>query len=83
MRDFTMENFAISKVLENLPVPRYKLKEYNGDDIIGSFFEDELVKFKPPEFSNIEILKTRAKGKKKEYLVHYVGWKKTKGLKQL
>ena len=38
MRDFTIENFTISKVLENLPVPRYKLKEYNGDDIVGKFF---------------------------------------------
>ena len=46
MRDFTNEDFTITKVLENLPVPRYILKEYNGDDIIGSFFEDELVKFK-------------------------------------
>ena len=59
MRDFTIENFTITKVLENLPVPRYKLKEYNGEDIVGSFFVDELVKFKPPEFYNIEILKLR------------------------
>ena len=57
MKDFTIKTFTNSKVLENLPVPRYKLKEYNGGDIIGSFFEDELVKFKPPEFYNIEILK--------------------------
>ena len=38
MKDFTIENFTITKVLENLPVPRYKLKEYNGDDIVGSLF---------------------------------------------
>ena len=90
MRDFTIENFSITKVLENLPVPRYKLKEYNGDDIVGSFFEDELVRFQPSEFYNIEILKTRGKGKKKEFLVHYIGWpnsydewKKAKDVKQL
>ena len=35
MRDFKIENVAISKVFENLPVPRYKLKEYNGEDIVG------------------------------------------------
>ena len=42
------------------------------------------------EFYNIEILKTRGKGKKKEFLVHYVGWpntydewKKSKDVKQL
>ena len=55
MRDFTIENFTITKVLENLPVPRYKLNEYNVDDIVGSFFEEELVKYKPPEFYDIEI----------------------------
>ena len=38
MRDFTTKNFTISKILENIPVPRYKFKEYNGGDIIGSFF---------------------------------------------
>ena len=37
MRDFTIENFTITKVLENLPVSRYKLKVYNGEDIVGSF----------------------------------------------
>ena len=58
--------------------------------LLENFFEDELVKFKPPEFYNIEILKSRGKGKKKEYLVHYVGWpntydewKKAKDLKHL
>ena len=90
MRDFTIENFTITKVLENLPVPRYKLREYNGDEIVGSFFEDELVRFQPPEYYNIEILKTRGKGKRKEYLVHYIGWpntydewKKASDMKQL
>ena len=26
LRDFTIENFTSTKVLENLPVPRYKLE---------------------------------------------------------
>ena len=51
--------------------------------LLEVFFEDESVKFKPPEFYDIEISKSKCKGKKKEYLVHYVGWKKAKGLKQL
>ena len=48
------------------------------------------VKFNPSEFYNIDILKTRGKGKKKEFLVHYIGWpnsydewKKAKDVKQL
>ena len=77
MEDFTEEIFTISNVLTNLPVPRYQLKEYNGDVVVGSFFEDELVRYDTPEFYQIEIIKTRGKGKKKEYLVHYKGWPNT------
>ena len=77
MEDFTTEIFTITEVLNNLPVPRYKLKEYNGDEVVGSFFEDELVRYKPPEFYEIDVIKTRGKGKKKEYLVHYRGWPST------
>ena len=74
MEDFTTEIFTINKVLNNLPVPRYKLNEYNGDEVVGSFFEDELVKYNPPEFYEIDVIKTKGKGKKKQYLVHYRGW---------
>ena len=59
MEDFTEEIFTISNVLTNLPVPRYQLKEYNGDVVVGSFFEDELVRYDTPEFYQIEIIKTR------------------------
>ena len=76
MQDFTTETFIITKVLTNLPVPRYQLKEFNGSEVIGSFFQDELVKYNPPEYE-IDVIKTRGKGKKKEYLVHYRGWPST------
>ena len=74
MKDFTPEIFTIIEVLLNLPVPRYTLKEYNGDVVKGSFFEEELVRYDPPEFYEIDVIKTRGKGKRKEYLVHYRGW---------
>ena len=74
MEDFSEEIFIVSKVLTNLPVPRYKLKEYNGEEIVGSFFEDELVRYDLPEFYEIDIINSRGKGKKKEHLVHYRGW---------
>ena len=77
MEDFTTEIFTIVEVLINLPVPRYKIKEYNGDEVVGSFFEDELVRYDPPEFYEIDVIKTRGKGKRKEYLVHYRGWPST------
>ena len=48
MEDFSEEIFTISKVLTNLPVPRYRLKEYNGDEVEGRFFQDQLVRYDPP-----------------------------------
>ena len=37
MEDFRREFFIIMKVFGNLPFPRYDIKEYNGDEIIGAF----------------------------------------------
>ena len=45
MEDFTRELFTISKVLRNIPFPRYIIKEYNDVEIVGTFFEDELVNY--------------------------------------
>ena len=81
----------ITKVLTNLPVPRYKLKDYKEEDIIGSFFEDELVRFNPSEFYESEVIKKRkTKTRGLEYLVHYIGypdsmneWVKASDLKSL
>ena len=35
------------------------------------------MRYEPPEFYEIDVIKTRGKGKKKEYLVHYRGWPST------
>ena len=90
MEDFTTEIFTITQVLNNLPVPRYKLKEYNADEVVCSFFEDELVRYDHPEYCEIDVIVTKGKGKKKDNLVHYRGWpsiydewKKESEMKQL
>ena len=72
--DFTREHFTIQDVKKNLPVPRYVLADYNGETIVGHFFEDELVAYEPDDFYEIEVLKTRKRKKKIEYLVHYIGY---------
>ena len=71
---FTREHFTISEVKTNLPVPRYALKDAGGESVIGNFFEDELVLYKPNEFYDIEVINERKRGKKTEYLVHYIGY---------
>lgn len=75
--DFTREYFKIDQVLTNLPVPRYKLKDILGEEISGSFFEDELILFNPPddlEYPIEKVIKKRKLGGTTQYLVKYVGW---------
>ena len=74
LEDFTREYFTIIKVLENLPVTRYNVKDYNNELITGSFFEDELVLFTPPEYFESEVLKQRKTKRGLEYFVHYIGY---------
>ena len=59
LEDFTTEFFTISKVLRNLPFPKYIIKEYNNDEVVGTFFEDELVKYIPNDNYQIRVLKQR------------------------
>ena len=69
-----MSFFIITKVLRNLPFPRYNLKEYKGDKIIGTFFEDELVKYIPSDVYLFEVLKKKKTKKGVEFLFHFIGW---------
>lgn len=75
--DFTREYFKIAQVLTNLPVPRYVLEDILGEEVTGTFFEDELILFNPPddlEYHIEKVVKTRGSGRNKQYLVKYVGW---------
>ena len=71
---FTYEYFKIFKILKNLPVVRYRLKDVNGEEILGSYFQDELIPYTEPEYHKTIVLDTRGKGKNKMYLVKYEGW---------
>lgn len=76
--NYSIEYFKIAEVKKNLPVPRYILRDSSDEIITGAFFEDELVKYIPSDMNDIKILKTRKKGKKTEYFVHYVGYPKNR-----
>ena len=43
-KNFSDEVFIVDKVKINLPIPRYSLKDLRGEDIIGNFFPNEIVK---------------------------------------
>ena len=71
---FTHEYFKIFKILKNLPVVRYKLKDINGEEILGNYFQEELVPYTEPEFHKTIILDSKGKGRNKMYLVKFEGW---------
>ena len=55
----------------------YKIVDYDGDVIEGSFYEQELLKTKTEDHYEVEkILGKRKVGKKTEYLVKFYGWPK-------
>ena len=72
--NFSREYFKIREIKQNLPVPRYILEDSMGNVITGSFFQDELIKFEPNDLFEIEVIRKRKRGRKTEYLVHYLGY---------
>ena len=80
-QNFSDEIFTIVKVLQNLPTPRYILREWGeGGEIIldGAFFPNELSKVSKnvmeEEFKIEKVLETRGKGRKKQLFVKWLGW---------
>src|SRR6201990_2330159 len=59
--NFTEEIFIIAEVLKTNPIT-YKIKDRNNEVIIGSYYEQEMVKYKSELYEVEKILK-RNKGK--------------------
>ena len=56
-------------------IPQYKLKNYDGEIITGTFYENQLSRVYEQKVYFIEkILKMRKKAGKKEFLVGWKGW---------
>ncbi len=72
--NWTKEIFTICQKISR-KYPAYRLKDSQGEILTGTFYEAELQKVIPPEFYTIEkIIKTRQRGKDKEYLVKWQGY---------
>lgn len=73
---WTEEVFVIERLLKKKP-PVYKLTEYDGTPIKGTFYEEELqlVNVEDSDLFRIEnVLKTRGRGNNKESFVEWKGW---------
>ena len=78
-QNFTTEVWTVSKVLTNLPLPRYVVEDAFGEELDNILNENELVRYNPPENAEYfidKVLKTRviAKGKNKGKIEHFVSW---------
>lgn len=75
--NWSEEMFTIFKRIPRNP-PVYKLKEFDGDVLEGTFYEQELQRVNTEgeeEVYKIEtILRTRKRGKQKEYFVKWLGY---------
>ena len=73
--NFSKEIFTVSKQIPRDP-PVYKLKDYAGEELKGTFYEKELQKvIKSDDVYEVEkILKKRGRGKNVQYLVKWLGY---------
>ena len=74
--NWTEEIFTITKRVPRRP-PVYKIADYHGEELEGTFYEQELQSFikKDTDFYRIEnVIKSRMRGKRKEYLVKWLGY---------
>ena len=73
---YSEEIFTIRYRIHSFP-PRYLLADFLGENIDGSFYEQELVKVDPDEkreFKIQNIVKYRKRGKRREALVKWYGY---------
>ena len=75
MPNYSKELFTVNKRLPRDP-PVYKIKDYDGEELKGTFYGKELQKIiKHDDVYEVEkILKKRGKGKNLQYLVKWSGY---------
>jgi hypothetical protein len=73
--NFSKEIFTISKQIPRDP-PVYKLKDYDDEELKGTFYDKELQKIiKQDDVYEVEkILKKRGRGNNVQYLVKWLGY---------
>lgn len=72
---WTGEIFTVKNKFMRDGLPVYELRDYSGDDIQGTFYQDELQHVTMPEVFSIEKILRRRKVKgQKQSLVRWAGW---------
>lgn len=69
------ELFSIVHRYRSQGIPLYKLKDYGGEEIKGSFYTQEIQKVDPGEVFKVEkVLKRRTKNGEKQVLIKWLRW---------
>ena len=76
-QNFTTELFIVDHVSQRAKRPVYRLKDYEGEVVEGTFYPEELQKVNATEdrtYRIEEILATKGRGRRKRHLVKWLGW---------
>jgi hypothetical protein len=77
-QSFRLEQFEIVEVNTRMPIPMYKLKSLNKNDVIeGGFYAEELQEIKGDVFKVEKVLKKRKYRGKTQLFVRWVGFDQT------
>ena len=77
--NWSREVFVIDSREFKRGAAEYKLKDFNGDEVLGVFYENELQKIvedENREYRVEKIIKSKGKGKNKQHFVKWMGWPK-------
>ena len=80
--NWTEEIFTITRVIRTPKIDaayagplQYKIKDYNNEEVDGSFYGFELQKVKPPELYRVEeVLRERTVRGQRQYFVKWMGY---------
>ena len=72
---WSQELFVINEHFMSEGIPQYRLKDYTGEIVRGVFYQKQLTKtYEHETYLVDEVLKSRNRGRKKEFLVRWKGW---------
>ena len=75
---WTGEVFTVTNRQFRDGLPIYQVKDYAGDPVTGTFYEQELQSVKLDEDNDVfkieKVIKTKGKGRNKEHLVKWLNW---------
>ena len=74
--NWTRELYVITEIQNTTP-PTYKIKDLNGEEVNGTFYEQELQKSNQEIFRIEKIIRSRVKNGKKEIYVKWDGYDKS------